>query len=699
MSSRQIDRFGCLTFHREIMKKVLPKDVFINVTVAMEGKGKINALHADVIANALKDWAISLGATHFCHWFQPLTGAGAEKHDAFLDIGPGCQVIEKFSGKLLFRGEPDASSFPSGGLRKTAEARGYTCWDVESPPFIWKSGSTSTLCIPAIFFSWCGKALDMKIPLIRSEEKLNQAACRLLRLLEVDVSKVFSTLGPEQEYFLMARDYFDLRPDLKITGRTVFGAPSPKAQEFEDHYFSSVPEQVLYFMQEVESRAIELGIPLRTRHSEVAPHQYEMAPLFEKSSQAVNHNLLLMQLMHQVAEKHELACLFHEKPFAGINGSGKHCNWSFSTDSGMNLLDPALLEKQPFLFLTCITAVLSAVCKHPTLLRASIASAGNDHRLGGNEAPPALLSAYLGEELEKFLQAIERQCETSYLAESSMDLNVPSLPPLFLDTMDRNRTAPFAFTGNKFEFRSVGASAHPAGPVTVLNAIVAESLLSIGDQIESLKGKKSLKHAVLEVIQKELEFSRKIRYLGDNYHSDWKEEAAQRGFVSIEKSVNSLYAFLQEEVDPLFEGILSKEERMARVNIAEHQYINVISAEAKIMLEIFYTQVLPVCLKYQTALAKNIHWLDKTVEGFSVRSKEFFLEVSVKIQAVLEAANALKVEVDAALSISSSHKTFAFSSRVVLQMSVLRKGVDALEMLVQADEWPLPKYREMFFFL
>jgi glutamine synthetase len=699
MQARPIDQFGSLTFHRGIMKKMLPKEVFTALCQAMEGRTKINLAHADVIAVAMKEWALSLGATHFCHWFHPLTGTTAEKHDAFLDVGAGGQIIEKFSGKLLFKGEPDASSFPSGGLRDTAAARGYTSWDVESFPFILKSGHWSTLCIPAVFFSWCGKALDTKIPLMKSEEKLASAASRLLRLLKVDHQYVFSTLGPEQEYFLISKELFELRPDLVLAGRTLFGACPTRGQEFQDHYFSSLPERVLSFMQEIEEKATQLGIPVKTRHSEVAPHQYEVAPLFERSSAASSHNLLLMQIMRQVATSHDLVCLFHEKPFAGLNGSGKHCNWSFATDTGLNLLDPALLTKHPLVFLSCITAVLSAVHKHAPLLRASIASPGNDHRLGGHEAPPALLSVYLGEALDKYLDGIEKQIDHIYESEALRDLKISAIPALALETMDRNRTSPFAFTGNKFEFRSVGSSAHPASAVMVLNAIVAESLHEIVDEIEKQLGEKPFKEAVLEVLQGKLKSSRSIRYLGDNYHEQWREEAERRGIVNLPKSVQSFSFFTRDTADRVFEGILSVDERRSRVRILEEQYVYTIANEAKLMLELFQTHVVPVSLEYQTLLASNIHQMEMALPGVVVETKVLLLEVSTRIQEALLAASSLKTELSSAYEKTAEAQTFAFADQVTAQMIALRKAVDALELLVPDSAWPFPKYRELLYSL
>jgi glutamine synthetase len=685
-----MDQLGSLTFHRGVMEKMLSKEVFANLISAIEGRGRINPLYSDAIANAMKNWAVDLGATHFCHWFHPLTGKAAEKHDAFLDIGAGGQVIERFSGKWLFKGEPDASSLPSGGLRKTASARGYSCWDFQCYPFLWQVNDVVTLCIPAIFFSWCGKALDLKIPLMRSEEKLGQAALRLLHFLGEDATQVYSTLGCEQEFFLLPKELWQIRPDLRMLGRTILGAPSAKGQEMEDHYFSSVPDSVLAFMRNVEQKAFALGLALKTRHSEVA----------EKSPQAIHHNLLLMQIMHYTALEHDLACLFHEKPFAGINGSGKHCNWSLSTDTDINLLDPILLESKPLLFLSFITAVISAVHLHAPLLRASIASAGNDHRLGGNEAPPAIISVYLGEGIEKLLEAIENQREHAYVVEVMKDLQIPTLPHILLDALDRNRTSPFVFTGNKFEFRSVGASAHPARAVTVLNAIVAESLERLLDQMLKEKNQgASLKECVLRTLQKELTRSKSIRYLGDNYLEDWRLEASSRALPNIERSAHSFLQFTEEKARSVFDGILSLEERRAQVEVMENVYAHTVACEAKLLLELVDTQILPACLEYQTQLAKNIHWMEVSMTGLSLQTKEVLLHLSESIEEMILRSKSLRDELVSALALTSRSQAYAFSDRVCPRMNALRSSVDALEKKVQDSLWPLPKYRELLFSL
>lgn len=510
------DLFGSHVFTRKIMQQMLPREIYKNIINAMEGSEKIRPEYADTIAVAMKEWATALGATHYSHWFQPLTGASAEKHDSFIDWKTSDEVIEKFSGKQLLQGEPDASSFPSGGLRSTYEARGYTGWDPTSSVFVWQGGDGLTLCIPSIFFSWTGDVLDTKIPLLRSDKKINDALLRVLKLTGIPAQFVFSTLGCEQEYFVIDRGLRNLRPDIVLTGRTVFGAASPKGQELQDHYFGSVKDRILSYMQDFETAALRLGIPVKTRHNEVAPAQHEVAPVFEKSSAAVDHNILLMELMRQIAAKHQLSCLIHEKPFQGLNGSGKHCNWSLSTDTGINLLDPTETPGQSLHFLILLTAILNAVHKHSALLRASIGSAANDFRLGGHEAPPAIISVYLGGEIEKILQNIEQKgSHSDVTAKNLYDLGLMVIPDLTKDNTDRNRTSPFAFTGNKFEFRAVGSSANTAFPMTVLNAVVAESVNLMMDEIEAKldlkKSKPSLQklgEAVIPVIRKYLKSSR-----------------------------------------------------------------------------------------------------------------------------------------------------------------------------------------------
>lgn len=673
-------QFGSQVFHRGLIAE-LPKRVAQNWLDVLDGRGKLDPENSDAIAEALKDWAMQHGATHFTHWFQPLTNASAEKHDSFLSWGPNGLAIEKFRGKELLRGEPDASSFPSGGLRATHEARGYTVWDPTVFPFLWEGGDGVTLCIPALFFSWKGEALDYKIPLLRSEEKLNTAALRLLRLCGVPAQRVFSTLGAEQEYFAIDRGLFMLRPDLLLAGRTVFGAKSPKGQELEDHYFGSVKDRVMAFMREFEDAALRLGIPVKTRHNEVAPAQHEVAPLFERASLAVDHNVLLMELMRQVALKHDLACLLHEKPFKGINGSGKHNNWSLSTDSGMNLLGSG---QDSLIFVALLTAILRAVHQHAALLRASIASAGNDHRLGGAEAPPTILSVYLGTGLENFVEGLLQE-RVEEIRLRSVDLGLASIPRHDVDVSDRNRTSFFAFTGNKFEFRAVGASAHCALPISVLNAIVADSLQLILDEIDDVvKDQKlvgeALFKAALPVLRKHLKAAQPILFGGNNYSAEWEKEAAARGLPNIRKSFYAFAQFLDKKSVALFQGILSEAELHSRYEVMVEQYAKTMQIEANLMIELFQTQILPVAQK------------DMLLRGAQKL-------MSSLIDEAISVSEEVKKLVGQTGDLGWEARAKVFCELVAPKMEEMRKKVDLLENVVDNALWPLPKYRELLFLI
>lgn len=689
--------FGQETLHPSGMEKMLSKDVWANLKQAMEGKAKLNPVFAQPIADAMKKWAKEQGATHFCHWFQPLTGLAAEKHDAFIDWNEKGQLIERFSGKQLMRQEPDASSFPSGGLRTTSQARGYTAWDPTALPFLWETGSNKVLCLPSIFFSWTGKALDMKIPLMRSDAKLNNAVLRLLNLLEIDGKSVFSTLGCEQEYFLIDRAFYLLRPDLILSGRSLCGSSPAKGQELEDHYFGTMKERVSTFMVDLEQRAMALGIPLKTRHAEVAPAQFEFAPLFEKAAAAIDHNILLMELLRQVAAKHQLACLLHEKPFARINGSGKHCNWSLATDTGLNLLDPAQPELQ---FLIVLTAVVHAVYRHAGLLRASIATPGNDHRLGGHEAPPPIISVYLGESLEKWLCSIEEDKAHHSKAGQTLDLGIPPIPDIPLDETDRNRTSPFAFTGNKFEFRAVGSSQNCALAITTLNIIVADSLNQIVDEIEKgVLKKKPLKEVALFVIRKFLKESRPVRFTGDNYSASWHREAKKRHLPLIEKSMQAFAELLKPESIKVFEGVLSKNELESHVEILMERYCKVINIEARLLHEMFYTQILPVALEYQKDVATSLKSVNET--GYSLPASQTTLvkKIAQHISLGIEQINVLEKERQKASQLSLVKKGMAYCGVVAVAAETARKTIDELESIVDDRLWPLPKYREMLHLL
>lgn len=700
------ETFGINVFNRSVMQKMLPKEVYKNVLQAIEGKEKIRPEFADTIAAAIKEWAISKGATHYSHWFQPLTGASAEKHDAFIDWNAPDQMLEKFNGKQLIQGEPDASSFPSGGLRSTYEARGYTGWDPTSPIFIWEGGDGVTLCIPSVFFSWTGDVLDQKIPLLRSDRKIHDASMRLLNLLGIPASYVNSTLGCEQEYFVIDRAWRNLRPDLVLAGRTVFGAESPKGQELQDHYFGAVKDRILCFMQDFENAALKLGIPVKTRHNEVAPAQHEVAPVFERSSLAVDHNILLMELMRQIAVKHDLACLLHEKPFDGLNGSGKHCNWSLATDTGINLLDPTDIPENNLNFLILITAILKAIHDHSALLRASIASASNDFRLGGHEAPPAIISVYLGEELEAVLQNIEEKgAHMRASKKNKYDLGIPVTPDFTKENTDRNRTSPFAFTGNKFEFRAVGSSANPSFPMTVLNVIVAESLNGILDEIEQAlsekpAAKKNLLEVALPVVRKYLKASRDIRFAGDNYSEEWSKEAKRRKLPIIKKSIDAFEALKIGKTIKAFQGILTEQELHSRYEILVETYCHSVNIETKLMLDIARSQILPAAIQHQKDLAtsltgyvgiirsaKGIKGQVKILNSLSTTIEKFIAAIDRVSAAQTKAAAIKKLE----------QRGQAFCYKVLPECEALRIIVDNLEIHINDAIWPLPKYREILF--
>lgn len=704
--SKTSENFGSNVFHLREMKKTLPKEIYQNVLNAYNGKETLKEEYANAIAIAIKEWALSHGATHYCHWFQPLTGASAEKHDSFIDWTGPSEVIEKFSGNQLIQGEPDASSFPSGGLRSTYEARGYTSWDPTSPPFIWEGGDGKTLCIPSVFFSWTGDVLDFKIPFLRSEKKINDAAVRLLNLMGIETESVASTLGLEQEYFVIDRTLAILRPDLLLTGRTLFGASPSKGQELQDHYFGAVKDRILSFMCDFENAAIKLGIPVKTRHNEVAPAQYEVAPIYEKGSAAIDHNILLMEIMRQTAEKHRLCCLLHEKPFAGLNGSGKHMNWSLLADNRLNLFSPSETPENNLHFLVLITAVLRGIHQHAGLLRASVGSAHNDHRLGGHEAPPAIMSVYLGEELEEVLHDIETTGNhIRKTKKGKVSLGIPSLLDLPKDTSDRNRTSPFAFTGNKFEMRALGASANPSFSATVLNAAVAESLNLILDEIESsLEKKNPTKEEILKttinVIRKHLKVSLPIRFSGDNYTAEWAKEAKKRKIPNIAKSTYAFETLLTQETKHLFNGILTDAELKSRYEILLEHYSQHTNIEAKTLIELYRTSILPAALKMQTETASAIIELKKIDGKFpSKEQKKLLHHLSHLIELSLTLSQTLEKERSEAEKLPLIKMAKAFCGSVAEQMESLRKIIDELEQTVDDRFWIFPKYRELLYLL
>ena len=697
-----MEQYAQYVFTLDVMKKRLPKEAYDNVFAAMHGKQKIQPEYADAIAVAMREWAISLGASHYCHWFQPLTGMSAEKHDSFIDWKTPDIGIEKFSGKELVQGEPDASSFPSGGLRTTYEARGYTGWDPTSPAFVWQAGDGMTLYIPSIFFSWTGDVLDNKIPLLRSDEKINQACLRLLNYTGTTAEKVYSTLGMEQEYFVIDRALRDLRPDLLILGRAVFGAEPPKGQEMQDHYFGSVKDRILSYMKSFEEEALKLGIPVKTRHNEVAPAQHEVAPVFERSSLSIDHNIMLMELMRRVAVKHGLACLLHEKPFDGLNGSGKHHNWALSTDSGYNLLDPTDAPEKSLQFLIILTAILQGIHRHADLLRASVGSAGNDYRLGGHEAPPAIISVYLGSALEMVLENICNNVDApSNALKSVYNLGLSSMPDLSKDQTDRNRTSPFAFTGNKFEFRAVGSSASGAFPATVLNAIVAESLNEIIDQIEQrLPANPSYEdfaEYAMPVIRQSLISSQAIRFTGDNYSQEWKEEAKRRGLNNHAKAFHSFSSIRDEKTASAFQEILSPEELKSRYEIVVEQYTNVVQIETKLMIEMFSTQIFPAAVQFQKNLAESIECSSRILGKDLSIQRQQLEKISTLIEEALAHIESLKEIQQRASQFENSHRANIYCDEISAMCRETKTIVDELEGLVDDELWPLPKTRELLF--
>jgi glutamine synthetase len=701
--------FGENTFGTETMRKHISKSTFAAFKAWMSEGKTISLGQANEIANAMKDWAMAKGATYYTHWFQPMTGLTAEKHDSFIAfVGLG-KVIEKFSGNKLIQGEPDASSFPSGGIRATFEARGYTAWDPSSPAFIIESLLGKTLCIPTIFISYHGEALDKKLPLLRSDEALNKAALSLLKLFgHQDVKKVFSTCGAEQEYFLIDKNYYNLRQDLIMTGRTLIGAASPKGQQLEDQYFGTIKERVINFMFEVAQEAYKLGIPVMTRHNEVAPHQYEFAPIFEESNLAADHNQLLMELMKKIALRHNLVCLLHEKPFGGINGSGKHLNWSLSDDRGNNLLNPGETPEENLQFLIILAAVLHAVHAHADLLRASVALAGNEHRLGANEAPPAIISVFLGEQLTGILDMLENGTKSKVSKRDIIDLGIARLPRFNKDMTDRNRTSPFAFTGAKFEFRAVGSSQNISTPITIINTIIAESLEHVTNQIKTVKGTgKDFNSEVLKVISNIVKETKDIRFEGNNYAQEWIQEAQKRGLPNVVATYEALEALTQEKNITLFEKykIFSKEELIARYHIWIHMYNLTLEIEANTLKEMVNASVVPAGYKYEKLLARNLRELAELEKSVVLKidpaaladKKAHLSDVVAKIYYVRRNTNEMGKLLEQAQKVSGEKRAELYFKELKPLMEHIRRHVDELECVVSDDTWDLPKYREMLF--
>jgi glutamine synthetase len=698
-TKRVAEDFGSLTFNEEVQRARLPKDVYRALRRAVAHGEPIEASVADIVASALKDWAVDHGATHYTHWFQPMTGITAEKHDSFLSPTPDGRAVAEFSGKELVKGEPDASSFPSGGMRSTFEARGYTAWDPTSPPWLLVTGSGTTLVIPTVFVSWTGEALDKKTPLLRSVDGLSKQAVRILKLFGSKAQRVYTTCGPEQEYFLIDRQFYFARPDLINAGRTLFGARPPKGQEMEDHYFGSIPDRVLAFMHDLERELYKVGVPVKTRHNEVAPSQYEIAPVFENANVATDHQMMTMELMRRVAPKYGLACLMHEKPFAGVNGSGKHLNWSMSDDLGNNLLNPGETPHENMQFLVFCAAMLRAVNKFQGLLRFSIASAGNDHRLGANEAPPAILSIFLGDMLTDIFSQIEKGSAKSTKSGGILETGVQVLPKLPRDAGDRNRTSPFAFTGNKFEFRAVSANQSIAFPNISLNVAVTEALDYVATELErGIREGKKLPAALKALLTKMIKENKRIIFNGNGYSEEWQKEAEKRGLLNHRTSADAYAEILKPDVVQTFEkyGVLRERELRARHEVALEQYNKTINIEANLMVLMGSRYILPAAYRYQGELAQTV----AAVKAAGAAAKE----TRRALDTVTKLTDTFKTQVDHLQELleheangnAEKHAKY-FRDKVVPAMSALRETGDALECVVPHDVWPLPTYREMLF--
>lgn len=695
------DLFGVNVFNEEEQRSRLPKSAFKALQKTIKQGAQLTDPNvADAVASAMKDWAMEHGATHYTHLFQPMTGLTAEKHDSFVSPTGTGGAIAEFSGKELVKGEPDASSFPSGGIRATFEARGYTGWDPTSPAYIRETPNGATLVIPTVFVSWTGEALDKKTPLLRSMEALSAQAMRIVKLFgNTEAKKVFTTVGPEQEYFLIDKNLFYLRPDLMNCGRTLFGAKPPKGQELEDQYFGTIPERVIACMAESEAEMFKLGIPVKTRHNEVAPSQYEIAPIFEDSNLATDHNMLTMDVMRRTAEDYGLVCLLHEKPFAGINGSGKHNNWSMSTDTGENLLNPGDTPHDNAQFLVFCVAVIRAVAKYPELLRVSVASAGNDHRLGANEAPPAIISIFLGDQLQDVMEQLEAGALKSTKQGGFMEVGVSVLPKLPRDAGDRNRTSPFAFTGNKFEFRAVGSSFSVAGPNTVLNTIVAESIDFIATKLEAdVKAGKNLNKAIQDLLPGILKESKKVVFNGDGYSEEWHKEAERRGLPNLKSTVDSIPVIIRKDSIELFGKykVFSEKELVARYNIFSEKYVKEITIEANMMLAMAKTQILPAAIRYQGEVA-NAVVATKQAGVANESQTELLKSLTGTISSFQAATAALEKAVHHHPEGDAYAHAKAIKETVIPKMVELRTLGDTLETIVADDLWPLPTYREMLF--
>lgn len=703
-SAKISDYYGDSVFGIETMKKNLPSPIFKKVQAAIESGERIDPATADAVASAMKAWAMSKGATHYTHWFQPLTDTTAEKHDAFFEPDEYGRAMEKFKGSALVQQEPDASSFPNGGIRNTFEARGYTAWDPSSPAFLMANNSGTTLCIPTIFVSYTGEALDYKTPLLKALAAVDKAAVAVCDYFDKDITKITATLGPEQEYFLIDKALYMARPDLIMSGRTVFGHSPAKGQQLEDHYFGSIPPRVQDFMIDFEIEALKLGLPVRTRHNEVAPSQFEVAPTFEECNLSCDHNQLLMDLMHRVAERHNLKVLLHEKPFAGINGSGKHNNWSLGTNTGKNLLGPSSKPKENLIFLTFFVNVIKAVHDYADLLRASIASAGNDHRLGANEAPPAIMSVFVGQTLSEMLDELEKNGNIKVDKGDNlyMKLGINKIPEILLDNTDRNRTSPFAFTGNKFEFRAVGSTANCAAPMTVLNTIVAETLIKFKEDVDKQIDKGVKKEvAIVNILRDYTIASKKIRFEGNGYSDEWVKEAAKRGLSNVKTTPEALGFYITPKAKALFKkhDIYSERELDARYEIMLENYIKKIQIEGRVIGDLALNHIIPTAIAYQNKLITNVKGLKelglekegKTVIDAIKDMSKYINSIQADVESMTEARKkANKID-------HAKERAIAYCDEVKPHFEKIRYAVDKLELLVDDQDWPLVKYRELLF--
>ena len=707
LNGRKIKKFGINCFNNQVMREKLPKNVYKKLKQTIQEGKKLDINIAKSVAHALKEWATEKGVTHFTHWFQPLTGSTAEKHDAFLEIDNDGFVVERFRPEQLVQGEPDASSFPHGGRRSTFEARGYTAWDPSSPAFIKEGPNGGILCIPSVFISYNGEALDKKTPLLRAMEDINKSAHRVMQLFGNQTSRVKVTIGTEQEYFLIDKSFCALRPDIQLTGRTLIGAEPPKGQELDDHYFGTIKERVLGFMQDVEEELYKLGIPAKTRHNEVAPQQFEIAPIFAEANVGADRNQLMMQVIKEVADRKGLAALMHEKPFKGINGSGKHNNWSIQDTNGNNLLDPGETPEENLQFLVFLVATLRAVHEYGDILRASVASASNDHRLGANEAPPAIMSVFLGEHLNSILNHIKEGKNFKCSEDFVIDLGINKLPSILKDNTDRNRTSPFAFTGNKFEFRAPGSNASVSLTNTILSAAVSESLDLMADDIEEeIKDEEDFDQAVLKVLKKYIIETEPIRFEGDNYSEEWVKEAERRGLPNLKTSGYAFDAILSDKNIELLKArnIFDEIELKSLYNTKQEKYITELEIESETLINIIKTKILPKAIEYQSELIDVVKKGNELQEEFGIDTGEDATEmlqaVSLIIRTIRKNIKELRNKLDEAEEMQTlSGLAKYYSDEIVPKLVDLRAPVDELEEIFPDDGWPLPKYSEMLFMI